>query len=302
MNKFIYILNQDRYIEELKEEKLKKYIPNILLKKFDILKEAKILSEIEYKDNTIGYNIGLSTMKNISEEKLIEKLEKVIKKDLYSENISSIIFQGDYNHYLENKLLEKMILKPNDYSKEVKLKTIPFVIKKIVKNFYKAQEEIELLIIYDQKNDLKKLIEKIPFKIKNIYIYKENKNKSLEVSQEILQNTGLSLGIIKNIDNIKRFDIIINFKNNINFIKNMKEKSMVFNIYNNLYYNIKKPIVIDDFIFSNRNFISDLDFDIGSDIYRYNKQFKINDLKQIKANGRIYNLENVCKLSNFNNS
>lgn len=302
LDKFLYILNQNNYIEKLKEKNIYKYIPNVLFNKLDILSEVKILAEFEYKDDIIGYTIGLTTIKNINEDKIVEKLEKLIKKNLSSENINTIIFENGYKYSLENKLMKKAILQTNNYSKEIKLKTIPFIIKKIAENFYKSEEDIELLIIYEKKEDLKKIIDKIPFKIKNIYIYKENEVESMEVSDEILKITGLSIGIIKSIDKINKFDIIINFKDDMSFINGVQERSIVFNIYNNIIYDIKKPLIVDDFIFSNKNFIMDLDFKIPSSIYNYNDKFKVNDLEQIKANGNLYSLKNLSKLVGHNSS
>jgi len=296
MDVFLYILNSHRYMEELKEQKKYKIIPKYLLKKIDVFSRGKIIEEFKFNNNVVGYSTGLTTLENISEEKTIQKIESLIKRNLIEDTISTIIFENGHNCSLENKFIEKNILESNNSSKNIKLKIIPHIIKDMANKSYQLKQDVELLIIYKDEDDLKQLIKKIPFTIKNIYIYSPNEISSAKISEDILRDTGLSLGIIKDIKKLNRFDIIINFKDDTRFINWVKEKSVIFNIYNNIYYNKNKSIVVEDFIFNSNRF--NIKSNIPSSIYKYNDKFRMKDFVKIKVNNNIVNKEEFYKLVN----
>lgn len=297
MDVFLYILNSDSYIEELKEQKKYKFIPKFFLKKIDLFSIEKIIEKFKFNNNIVGYNIGLTALENISEEKIIQKIENLIKRNLIEDTISTIIFENGSNYSLEDKLIKKNILKSNNGSKNVKLQIIPHIIKNMANKFYQLEKDLELLIIYKDEGDLKQLIKKIPFSIKNIYIYSQNEISSIKIAEDVLKNTGLSLGIIKDIKKVERFDIIINFKDDTDFINWVKEKSVIFNIYNNIYYNESKSIIVEDFIFNSSNNFN-FKSNIPSSIYKYNHGFRMKDFVKVKVNNDIVNKEEFYKLVN----
>lgn len=297
MDVFLYILNSDSYIEELKEQKKYKFIPKFFLKKIDVFSREKIIEKFKFNNNIVGYNIGLTALENISEEKIIQKIENLIKRNLIEDTISTIIFENGSNYSLEDKLIKKNILKSNNGSKNVKLQIIPHIIKNMANKFYQLEKDLELLIIYKDEGDLKQLIKKIPFSIKNIYIYSQNEISSIKIAEDVLKNTGLSLGIIKDIKKVERFDIIINFKDDTDFINWVKEKSVIFNIYNNICYNESKSIIVEDFIFNSSNNFN-FKSNIPSSIYKYNHGFSMKDFVKVKVNNDIVNKEEFYKLVN----
>lgn len=297
MDVFLYILNSDSYIEELKEQKKYKFIPKFFLKKIDVFSREKIIEKFKFNNNIVGYNIGLTALENISEEKIIQKIENLIKRNLIEDTISTIIFENGSNYSLEDKLIKKNILKSNNGSKNVKLQIIRHIIKNMANKFYQLEKDLELLIIYKDEGDLKQLIKKIPFSIKNIYIYSQNQISSIKIAEDVLKNTGLSLGIIKDIKKVERFDIIINFKDDTDFINWVKEKSVIFNIYNNICYNESKSIIVEDFIFNSSNNFN-FKSNIPSSIYKYNHGFRMKDFVKVKVNNDIVNKEEFYKLVN----
>ncbi|NBI07520.1 hypothetical protein [Senegalia massiliensis] len=297
MDVFLYILNSDSYIEELKEQKKYKFIPKFFLKKIDVFSREKIIEKFKFNNNIVGYNIGLTALENISEEKIIQKIENLIKRNLIEDTISTIIFENGSNYSLEDKLIKKNILKSNNGSKNAKLQIIPHIIKNMANKFYQLEKDLELLIIYKDEGDLKQLIKKTPFSIKNIYIYSQNEISSIKIAEDVLKNTGLSLGIIKDIKKVERFDIIINFKDDTDFINWVKEKSVIFNIYNNICYNESKSIIVEDFIFNSSNNFN-FKSNIPSSIYKYNHGFRMKDFVKVKVNNDIVNKEEFYKLVN----
>lgn len=300
MEGFIYILSDETYYNELRDKNVYKYVPSFLIKKMDSKLSGNIITEFKIGDNVIGYGVGVTTKEDLTEEELIGRIKNIVSEKLPIEKLSCIIFEKNPNLSLMRKLIDEEIIVSTDHSKEIKIKTIPLVIKQISGKIYKYNEDIELLIIPKEEEDIDLLLNKIPSDIKFISIYTNEKELGDKIRNRMMVDTGLSLEVLTDISKVNRFDIIINFKDDIKFRKWVKQKGIIFNIYNNIYSNIKCGVSIDDFIYNNREIIKStnstisLRNEIPSILYSYNNTFDINDFIGLKIGKNIYTIKEFC--------
>jgi len=300
MEGFIYIVSAKTYFDELRTKKLYKHIPEFIFKKVDSKLYGDIVNEFKVKDETIGYGVGLTIIENLGEEELLCRIEESLENKLPIKKLNSIIFEKNYNLSLTKKLIDKKILISTDRPKEIKVQTIPLVLKRILENIDEFNMETELLIIPKVEEDIDCLLHKIYSDIKFISIYTENEELGNKIINKVMNDTGLAIGIISDISKINRFDIIINFKDDIKFKKWVKQKSIIFNIYNNISYNNNKGIVIDDFTFDNSGEIKNTNIrineikEIPSIIYSYNNKFAEKDFRRLRVGKNLYSMKEFC--------
>ncbi|MBS4537557.1 hypothetical protein GOQ27_03730 [Clostridium sp. D2Q-11] len=300
MEGFIYIISARTYNDELRTKKFYKHIPEFIFKNIDSKLYGNIVNEFKVKDETIGYSVGLTTIENLGEEELLYRIEESLENKLPIKKINSIIFEKNYNLSLTKKLIDKEILIATDRSKEIKVQTIPLVLKRILANIDEFNMEIELLIIPKVEGDIDCILHKFSSDVKFISIYTENEELGNKIINKVMNDTGLAIGIISDISKINRFDIIINFKDDIKFKKWVKQKSIIFNIYNNISYDNKKGIVIDDFTFNNSGIIKNTNIrmdeikEIPSIIYSYNNKFAERDFRRLRVGKNLYSIKEFC--------
>lgn len=294
---FIYIVSEKTYYDELRKKSTYKYIPDFLFKKIDKKISGHILTEFKLKDVTIGYCIGITTREDLTKDELINRIKDSIEKKLPIEKLNSIIFENNDNISLMNKLIEEKILQTTDISKHVKIKTISFILKELMNRTDNLNKGMELLIIPKQEEDINIIIEKNLADIKYISVYTEDKEIGNSIFSKVMKETGLSIEVITNVSKVDRFDVIINFKNSMNFIKCIKRNSIVFNIYNNLLYEKNTGIIVDDFIFKNSGIINindtriNLKNGIPSTLYSYKEVFDRRDFRLLRVGEKFYNIE-----------
>ncbi|MBS4535700.1 hypothetical protein GOQ29_08730 [Clostridium sp. D2Q-14] len=300
MQRFIYVVSAKTYYDQLRKKGTYKHIPEFLLKIMDKKISGNILTEIKFKEDIIGYCIGITMREDLTKDELASRIEDFIENKSPIEKINVIIFENDNDLIFTKTLIEKNILEVTDISKDIKIKTIPFVLKKLVSKIKRFNKGIELLIIPEKKDDVSAIIEKNLSDIKYISVYTESEEIGNSVFDDAIKDIGLSIEIIKDLSKINRFDVIINFRKNINFIKWVKRNSIVFNIYNNLSYENNSCIIVDDFTFDNLGLMNNVNKNISfkeeipSSIYSYKETFDIRDFRRLEINKNLYNLEEIC--------
>lgn len=259
----------------------------------------KILETI-YKDNEkiIG-NIGgiILNSTNINEGKLLDKVVDGIEK-LKKENTDSLIIEELSTLDKEDiELIQKRTnLKIID-GKKILVYFLPIVLNKIYRILGKSLKNVEVLIIGDDEELIKRVIESLHKEIRFITIVGDYEKGIENIYKYILEKTGLSLFYSKNIDKIlTNYSIIINLKDNTCIdINNIKKNALIFDLSTKKEFSKditknKKTLVIEDFVFQievESNWIGNL---VYSNIYEKFNEFNPIDLKGLLVNGKVYNI------------
>jgi hypothetical protein len=262
--------------------------------------KPKILDTV-YRNN--GEEIGkvggiILNSTNMEKEELVEKLIFGIEK-INEDSIDTLIIEELSLLSKEDiQLIQKRTkLKVLD-GKKVLIFFLPIVLNRIYKGLKEDLKDKEVLILGDEEETIKEVIEALHKEVRFVTLVGANKDSIESISKYILEKTGLSLFTSKNIDKIlANYSIIINLKdNNYIDINRVKKEALVFDlsIGKILYKTIKnkrRPIVIEEFIFKidmETRWIESL---VYSHVYEYFCEFNSKDLKGLIVNGNINNIE-----------
>ncbi|MTI68020.1 MAG: hypothetical protein FH753_15670 [Firmicutes bacterium] len=112
----------------------------------------------------------------------------------------------------------------------IKVKLIPFVLKSILKIKKERLSEKEILLISNDTEDIIRLTLNLAKESKFITILSDNQNFFSALEKKVLLDTGLVVHVIKNIKNINKYDIIINFKDILISKNEIKGRKIIFDL------------------------------------------------------------------------
>lgn len=228
----------------------KKYIPSKKVKTLEYIKDDN--------DRIIGKVCGvfLNTA-NMEREKLLAELIKAIEK-VRDQNDRDIILE-DLNAF---NLKDIQSIEDNTHLRirngmRVKMFFLPPLLKRIYEGLGEDLKEKEILIIGDEENLTKKMIESLYEYVGFITLAGKYETTIEDISSYILNKTGLSIFYSKKIDRLlPNYSIIINLKDyyQLNLDK-VRKKALIFDL--SIEKPIKRqlaglglPICIDDFMFN----------------------------------------------------
>lgn len=238
---------------------------------------------------------------NIKKEEFIESIIFGIER-LKDENIEGLIIE-------EFSFLDKKSIELIDKSTNLKVFNgikvlfcfLPLVLNKIYSKLGEDLKEKEVLIIGDEEEITKEIIQYLCKEVKFITLAGDYDSIIDNISKDILEMTGLSIFYSKNIDRIlTNYSIIINLKENCYLnLKRLRKEAVVFD------FSIGRGIsnimrdrsikIIEDFIFridgedlKENSFIESL---VPSYIYEYFFKFKSENLAGLLVNGEIYTIQ-----------
>lgn len=189
-------------------------------------------------------------------------------------------------------------------------KVLIFFIPLILNMIYKALDEDikkkEVVIIGDDEELTKKLIESLCKDIRFITVTGDYEEDEIEnIYEYILEETGLSIFYSKNIDRIlTNYSIVINLIDNYYFnCEKLRDEAIIFDFsinkqFSNSIKRNRKAVVIEDFIFEgddlkieDTEFISSL---FSSCMYEKLNQFKLEDFIGLFIEEQIYKIKDFA--------
>lgn len=196
--------------------------------------------------------------------------------------------------------------------KETKLKVLsgikvlvhclPLVLKNIYGVLNEDLKEKEVLIIGDDEELTKEVIESLYKEVRFITLAGDYENSIEDISKYILEKTGLSIFYSKNIEKIlKNYSIIINLKSKAYIdISKLRGKTMIFDLsiekgLKGTTNSRKGSVIIEDFMFKasdlnigKNKWIEDL---VSSYIYEHFYPLKIVEPEGFIVNGNLYDIK-----------
>lgn len=297
---FLYIVGDQTYYNHFNRGLMK-----IIPKKYIPTKRVKILEHILSSDGSIIGRVGGVFLNNLNLEKeeLIEELVLAIGK-LKDENTNRLImedlslFNMDDLRLIERKTNLKIV-----NGIRVFIFFLPWVLREIYKNLNKSLKEKEVLIIGDDEELTKQIIESLYKEIGFITLAGDYESTIENISKYILEKTGLSIFYSKNLDKILgNYPIIINFKDNYYLnIGKLREKAIIFDfsMTKGLRDQInegRRMVIVEDFLFlidyldiKENKFIKPI---IPSYLYEQFNRLDSMDFAGLSIDGECYSLNN----------
>ncbi|AFS79357.1 hypothetical protein Curi_c23620 [Gottschalkia acidurici 9a] len=309
MDKFLRIIGPNEYENYLRES-IYKYIPRNILHTFqEKIKPRAVCNYIdEDTKETVGYGIGIFLDENkLTREEYVDRIINSIKilkeQDLYK-NVEYLVMDNIKLGYDDIKRIqEKSNIKIPD-AKSYFIENIIQLLSKICNAKNKDLQEQEILIISDDTNDTEDIVVDISSNIKYLTIYSHNEEFGKNLERIVLEDTGLSLHITKNIDKLMgNVDFIINLCEDVRIdIKKIKKYTVLIDISKNKVlsrdteHDRKKIMLIDDLFFRNdRKIYSEVkDYDLNKELNTSLSKFFKNsnkDIVKLKIYDKIYSVQ-----------
>lgn len=233
---------------------------------------------------------------NVDKSLLVERFINGIEK-LKDNTIDSLIIEElDFWDREEIELVEDKTGLKILTGRNMLIQSLPLVLKNIYTMSGGNLQEEEILIISDEEMQAKEIIELLYDKVQFITLIGQDKKNIKNVSDYILEKTGLSIFNSSNIGKIlKNYAIIINFKDEI-FIDTTKIRrdTLVFDFSRAKKFSHSKGrfIVIEDLMFK----VKDMDIKeniwvdtlVPSYVYEYVYNENILDVEGLLVNKEIY--------------
>lgn len=263
MKKFFRIIDSEKYGDYIKEE-VYRYIPKKLLYIFEKNIKPRVLCNYTEKDTerVVGYGVGIFLDENSIERKeyinrMVYALNLLKKEEMYEDvkylSIDSLDLNEEEKDFIKANA-DIDILEGND----ILLKKISKLLEIICKNNNRDIREQEILIISDDSNEAKYVMMTISTVAKFLTVYSSNENFTKGLEENILNETGLSLGVIRDIhEKMHTFDFIINLKEyGLPMLERIKKNSIVIdasknNAFKESYSGRKNRVIITDIFFRN---------------------------------------------------
>ena len=295
---FLYIIDKEKYINHF-HRGLKKFIPPNFLPTI----RPRVLGDIYNKEEIIiGKAAGVFLKDYNIKGELVDGLILAIEK-LKDEYVDTLILddllllnKGDIEKIKNNTQL--MVVD----GIKVLVFFLPFVLKSIYQGLKEDLKEKEVLIIGDEEEVTKELIEALSQEVRFITLVGDYENSIDNIYEYILEKTGLSIFYSKRIDRIlTNYSIIINLKDKYSLNMNrIRKEALIFDFsmekgLANIKDRPNRLTVIEDFIFSidqldikANPFISPL---IPSYLYEYFYPYRYGDLVGLLIHGMVYTIE-----------
>lgn len=208
------------------------------------------IKENEIEDVVIaGINIKPIDFNNKGDlNKFLEGIKGVL-----TEEVTGIYIEGQERlnisvlRYIEENINVKVF-----YGEDIKIKYLPFVMKKIYEVLKDNLEEKEVLILDDNIDRIKKTIKLISKYVAYITVMGLKEQEQNELYNYVLEETGISLFYPNNIERIAgNYSITINFIDNVDYLfSKLKKPSLVFDFSCGEHERLKnRPPLIKDFYF-----------------------------------------------------
>lgn len=280
-----------------------KYVPD---RWFKTKKPRFVTNFTNNNEMIIGSGIGIFTdYDNLTKEEYIRGITSIVKlktdkdKFLVLDKLCLLTYE-DLEH-IEGETGLKVI-----DGKDVKVHFLTYVLKKICKLLNEELTKKEILIISDGSPQTYELILNLSKEVRFLTVVGDDETKIKQISENIYNNTGLSIFFTKNIDRIlTNYNIIINLKDKLLLdLKNLRSKPIVFDL--SLEKNLSKEIekyndsivTIEDFIFSYDDFVVESElFEMKGEIpsYKYGAfhDFHMDDFKKVLVYNTVYTIEDL---------
>lgn len=256
-----------------------------------------------------GYGIGIITSAKIDKKNFISKIIESIK---YVEDENITLISIDRIDFLDQEDILKIQRECNIKVSDgfyINLQLIPYVLKKICEYNSREMKEQEVLIIGGSKDTTKELVLKMAKEIKYLTISYDDRAFLEELSEIILNETGLSMFTTNTVKRLDNYDVIINLNKQIDFSKyNIKKKTIIFDLVKGTKktekgkkYN-RDLMIITDFIFersnniicNNKNF--QLNKELQSHTYEILGELKEKDFIKVEINDRFYTIQEASNI------
>lgn len=232
--------------------------------------------------------------------------------DIYLMGIKGVIDEGDTKLFIEGQEnFDKITL---DYIQEftgmkifdgenTKIKNLPLVLRELYALLKEDIQEKEVLIVCDDKNKTKKIIEEIAKDLRFITTVGYGYENHEEIYEYILEKTGLSLFYTSNVNRIlENYSIILNLMDNLSIdFSKARKNSIIFNFAaSNSTGNTKRPPFIRDFVFDLKGLNIDsnkwLDSKVSSSLLESLMEDKTQNAKYIHAGNNYYTIKDYISL------
>lgn len=279
----------------LVEEKEKNHNKNFFLKLFQKLR-PKIKDGIY---NNEGNKIGIISKINLKSiedvQKLIYKINKIKEENtkyLIIENLN--LFSREKLNLIENETNLKIL-----NGMKIISCFFPLVLKELYIILNEDLKRKEVLIFCGSKELTEEFILNLSKEVKFITLVGDNKEIIEDISNNILESTGLSIFHSRNIEKIlKNYPIIINLNDNTEINENkIRKEAIIFDFsLGKTFKSLKNCEIVEDFIFKidglNIKENSHMEYGLPSSLYEYFNKVEIEDLKGLLIKGQVYNPEN----------
>lgn len=241
---------------------------------------------------------------NVDKECLVEEIIFGIEK-IKEEGMNSLIIE---DLHLLNRVNMELIESRTKLKVLNGVKVLVYFLPLVLNNIYKILnedlKEKEVLVIGDDEELTKEVIESLHKEIRFITLVGDYENSIENISRYILEKTGLSVFYSKDIHKIlKNYSIIINLKSKICIdVNQLRRKAVVFDFsiekaLNKSTNRKKEVLIIEDFIFKSNNLNIKqnewIEYLIPSYTYEY-----FHPLQFIKPEGLVVNGE-LCSIKAF---
>lgn len=212
----------------------------------------------------VAYIVGLNlkTIDYYNTEELrgyvenILKIEKDYHKSIYIEEIN--FNYSDIKEFIE----ENTSLNFPD-GKEIRYYNIPIIAKDIFEAIEKDISKQEILLIVDNKKDALELINIVKDTFKFISLIGIYGNEAKELSEELLEEYGISIFQPLNLKaSLKDYDVIINnSEEKFDYLKEIRKRTIIFDFSKDkVFKDLEKGFVIHDIKLNIKG-----EYDIGND-------------------------------------
>ncbi|CCQ94800.1 hypothetical protein CULT_2040006 [[Clostridium] ultunense Esp] len=296
---FLYIIGEKTYFAHFYSGLMR-----IVPKKCIPTTRVKILEHIRNNDGNIIGRVGgvfLNSL-NMGKKGMVEEFVLAIE-EFKNENTNSLIME---NLSLLNKDDVKLIEKRTGLKiiNGIKVLTffLPLVLKEICKGLNENLKEKEVLIIGEDEILTKQIIEALYKEVRFITLAGDYGDIIGDISEYIMEKTGLSIFYSKKVDKIlTNYSIIINLKDNYYLnVNKLRQKAIIFDFsiskgIRNQANESRGTIIIEDFMFKidyldikKNKFINVL---IPSYFYEQFNRLEPKDFAGLSIGGEFYNIE-----------
>ena len=313
MSKFIYIITSEISKKTIDKGILKLLPEWILIKIVDNMYPKKVISKYfnEQDEEIKGYGIEIFVPpKNNDKQKYIDKIIKGIEL-VKDEQISIICI--DRLKSLQNEEILQIEQKYNieiSNGKKNNMKMAWDIINRICNYKNINIKEKEILFIGDETKETRDLVLDIAKDVKYLTILAKENEFIQNLTNEIFNNTGLSIHVVEKIeDKLKKYRIIINSKDDyVMNINNITKKTIIFDlgITKTLSKKIRKErkslFVVNDLILKKPNgLVCDIetfqfDNEIESYIYEILGEANKEDFRKIVIGNKAYTIKDALKV------